>query len=191
MKRQILFLMCLMLLVACGTSSKVSNKTSVSEYENAGGLEMDSVALHTATAIFDSLKAQKTVVDSSTTSLREDADEVITEHIVTETDSAGNTKRTEERTIKRNTAKELQQTQTTEQTLDFAQWYNELIKRDSLSLLRMQNYITHWRDSLNNAERNEVKSESKFQRIMPDIIASIILILIGAISLYLYEKNKS
>lgn len=180
-----------MLCVACGTSSKVSNKTSVSEYENAGGLETDSVALHTATAIFDSLKAQKTVIDSSTTSLREDADEVITEHIVTETDSAGNTKRTEERTIKRNTAKEMQQTQTTEQTLDFAQWYNELVKRDSLSQLRMQNYMTHWLDSINNAERNEVKSESKFQRIMPDIIASIILILIGAISLYLYNKNKS
>lgn len=191
MKRQILFLLCLMLLVACGTSSKVSNKTSVSEYENVGGLETDSVTLHTTTAIFDSLKAQKTVVDSSTTSLREDADEVITEHIVTETDSAGNTKRTEERTIKRNTAKELQQTQTTEQTLDFAQWYNELVKRDSLSQLRMQNYMTHWRDSLNNAVRNEVKSESIFQRMMPDIIASIILILIGAISLYLYNKNKS
>ena len=179
-----------MLLVACGTSSKVSNKISVSEYENAGGLETDSVALHTTTVIFDSLKAQKTVVDSSTTSLREDADEVITEHIVTETDSAGNTKRTEKRTIKRNTAKELQQTQTTEQTTDFAKWYNELLKRDSLSQLRMQSYMTHWQDSINNAERNEVKSESMLQRMMPHILKSITLILLATIALCLYKKNK-
>ena len=179
-----------MLLVACGTSSKLSNKTSVSEYENAGGLETDSVASHTTTVIFDSLKAQKTVVDSSTTSLREDADEVITEHIVTETDSAGNTKRTEKRTIKRNTAKELQQTQTTEQTTDFAKWYNELLKRDSLSQLRMQSYMTHWQDSINNAERNEVKSESMLQRMMPHILKSITLILLASIALCLYKKNN-
>ena len=190
MKRQFLFFMCLMLLVACGTSSKVSNKTSVSEYENAGGLETNSAALHTTTVIFDSLKAQKTVVDSSTTSLREDADEVITEHIVTETDSAGNTKRTEKRTIKRNTAKELQQTQTTEQTTDFAKWYNELLKRDSLSQLRMQSYMTHWQDSINNAESNEVKSESMLQGMMPHIITSILLIIIATIALCIYEKKK-
>ena len=190
MKRQILFLMCLMLLVACGTSSKVSNKISVSEYEHVGGLETDSVALHTATSISDSLKAQKTVVDSITTSLREDADEIITEHIVTETDPTGNTKRTEERTIKRNTAKELQQTQTTEQTTDFAQWYNELIKRDSLSQLRMQNYMSHWQDSINNAERNEVKSESMLQGMMPHIITSILLIILATIALCLYKKKK-